>query len=158
MIPVEIKFRGGEVLNIFSTKPAEFAASVEEVSPPEIESLSYSLDTNASEPTPDDLQETKITLESGGIIVCYVSKSIRDKIHFIEGVESVEDSTIIAYAKLAKEEQALDERWGAVQNVMNNIPDKKLRLYLHKEYLKRRRAFVAVVEALIEGVIRRPSE
>jgi len=158
MTPIKIKFRGGESLLIFAREPISFAESVHNINPPEIASLTYPTESNLDEPDPNELQEIKISLDSGGIIICYIHKDAQNKIRFIEGVESVENSTVIAYHKLKEEEIRLNARWKAVRDVINNIPNEDTRLYLHQEYLKRRRAYVAAVEALIEGMIRRPEE
>lgn len=156
MIPIKMTFRSGQFITAWSTNPDEFTRSVADISPPEISGLDYTWADH--DKTPPELQEVSISLKSGSIIVCEMPKSELAKLKLVDEIEDYQNSTTIAYAKLIKAEQELDNRFAAATSVINNMPNLDVRLYMHKEYLKRKAAYVAALEAIVEGCIRRPEE
>jgi len=156
MIPIRVTFKSGQFITAWSTNPDEFARSVADISPPEISGLDYTwADHNK---TPPELQEIAINLRSGSVIMCEIQKTDLNKLAWVEEVVDFEHSNTITYAKLRKAEAELDSRFAAATTVIKNMPNLDVRLYLHKEYLKRKAAYVAALEAIVDGVIRRPEE
>ena len=152
MTPIKITFKAGETIVVYSDDPAGFAESVGNAHTPEIRHMEYD-DTNV----PDtDLQEVQLMLVSGTTILCHIAKKHVAKVDFITGIAACTESLALAYAALAKREADLDERFGCVRAVINNIPDLNIRKDLHTEFLKRKTAYVSAIESLVDGVIRRP--
>jgi hypothetical protein len=154
MQPIKVVFHSRESLVIYSEDVQSFSESVLSVKPPEIKHLEI-VDTDDAVP---ELAEVKVTLQSGASMLCYLAKSDMPKASFIEEIVDCEGSNAIAYSKLALQESALDDRLTAVGTFVNNIPDLDVRLAIHTEYLKRKLAYTAALEALVDGAIRRPNE
>jgi hypothetical protein len=91
-------------------------------------------------------------------MLCKIAKTDMPKALYIKEIIDCDTSNIMAYANLAKQENELDTRFAAASLVINNLPDLDTRLYLHKEYMKRKSAYVSAVESLIDQVIRRPNQ
>jgi len=151
MTPIKITFQSNETILVYSEAPAGFAESVSAAHTPEIRQMEYG-DTDV---TVSELQEVQLVLESGTCILCYIEKTAMAKADFITGIAECNTSLAMAYAKLAKQEADLDERFAAVRAVINNIPDLDVRKDLHTEYLKRKSAYISATEALVDGVIRK---
>lgn len=154
MIPIKIVFVSREFITVYSDDPSAFADSVLSKKPPEIQQLEYLDDTEEA----PELTEVKLTLRSGAIMLCNIAKGDMPRAQYIEEITDCDTSNIIAYGKLATLEAELDVRFAATRLVVNNIPDLDTRLYVHTEYLKRKQAYVTAIEALVDGVIRRPNE
>ena len=156
MIPIKVTFKSGQSIVTWATDPDEFARTVADISPPEISGLDYTwADVNQ---TPPELQEVKINLKSGLIILCEVPKSDLDKLAWVNEIVDFEHSNTIAYTNLIRAEAELDNRFSALTAVINNLPDLDVRLCLHREYMKRKAAYVVALEAIVDGVIRRPEK
>lgn len=155
MIPVKVTFASGGFLTIYTEDPDLFSKSVSEMKPPEIKGIEYDRDAHVETPT---LDEVRLTLNSGAVMLCMLPKGDMAKARYITDISDCDHTTTITYAKLAKDEEDLDTRLAAVKNVVNNLPDLSVRLHLHKEYIKRKRAYVAALEATIDGAMRRPNE
>ena len=149
--PIQITFASKETLMAWSDDPQAFAESILSKKPPEIIDVSYGYHTSVPE-----LQEVTLKLEGGSSILCHIAKHDVAKADFIQEVATCEETRILAYADLARDEAALEERFLAATAIINNVPDLELRLELHAAYLKRRAAYVAALEAIVDGVIRRP--
>ena len=156
MTPIKITFQSNETITIYSEDPMGFAESVGKVYTPEIRHMEY-VDTDCKEPEPE-LQEVQIVLDSGTCILCYIEPKLVAKADVITGIAECNESIAIAYAKIVQQEAALDERFVSARLVINNIPDLHTRKGLHEKYLKRKAAYVSAVEAIVDGVIRRPDE
>lgn len=156
MIPIKVTFKSGQFITAWSTNPDEFAHSVADISPPEISGLDYTWADH--DKTPPELQEVTINLKSGSVIMCEIPKAELEKLSHVDEIFDYQKSTTITYAKLVKDEVELDSRFSAATAVINNMPNLDVRLYMHKEYLKRKAAYVAALEAIVEGCIRRPEE
>lgn len=157
MTPITLVFHCGTTLTVYSEIPDAFAKTVAEASPPEIKSMEYDRDTETEADVPD-LQEVSMLLDSGSLLLCQIATSEIPKAEFIDGITYCKPSTLLEYAKMAKDEKAIDDRYASVTTVINNIPDLEVRKHLHIEYIKRKRAYVAALEALIDGTLRRPDE
>jgi hypothetical protein len=155
MIPIKVTFKSGQFITAYSSDPDSFAQTVADVSPPEIIGIDYEFDVATNIP---ELQEVTLTLQSGALILCKIPKTEVIKIPRITEVADFAETATIAYARMAAEEAVLDERFKAACLVINNIPILSIRSELHKEYLKRKAAYVAALEALVDSVIRRPKE
>ena len=155
MIPIKVTFKSGQFITAYSTDPDSFARSVADVSPPEISGIDYEFDTDQKTP---ELQEVTLTLQSGALILCEIPVTEVEKIPCIREVADFAETSTIAYARMAAEEKLLDERFLAATLVINNISILSVRSHLHKEYLKRKAAYVAALEALVDSVIRRPEQ
>lgn len=155
MMPIKIVFRSSESLTVYSDDPGAFADSVLSAKPPEIKELEY---TDEAEEVLPELQEVKLTLQSGAIVLCQIAKAEMPKAQYIEEIADCDTCNTITYAKLGEQEAELDVRFTAVRAVINNLPDLGVRLHLYKEYMKRKQAYVSAVEALVDGVIRRSEE
>jgi len=154
MIPIRVIFKSGQFITAYSNDPDSFAQSVADVSPPEITNIEYNL---SDEETPE-LQEVTLTLNSGALLLCEIPKSEVVKIAHIKEVADCAETATIAYARMASEERSLDDRFQSATAVINNLPIISTRMYLHQEYLKRKAAYVAALEALVDSVIRRPEQ
>lgn len=156
MTPIKIIFQSNESLIVYSDDPESFSESVLSAKPPEIKQLEYNgFDCPANRP---ELQEVKLTLRSGAIVLCNIAKTEMPKAQYIEEIEDCDTCNTITYAKMGQQEAELDVRFAAASAVINNLSDLGVRLHLHKEYMKRKQAYVAAIEALVDGVIRRPNE
>ena len=155
MIPMTVTFKSGDSLTLYSDDPDSFSKSISEAQPPEIVHIEYEPGVSASNPK---LQEVKLTLQSGAIILCNIAEEQLPKAKYIEEIIDCDPSTAVAYGKMATQEAELDARFAAASAVVNNLPDLDTRLHLHQAYLKRKAAYVSAVEALVDGVIRRPDE
>ncbi len=151
MTPIKIVFQSRESLIVYSDDPGAFSDSILNAKPPEIEQLEYVDEAVESLP---ELSEVKLTLRSGAIVLCNIAKSEMAKAAYIEEIEGCDTSNVIAYSKLAKEEAELDLRFASASAVVNNIPNLDTRLHLHREYMRRKQAYVSAIEALVDGVIR----
>lgn len=109
-----------------------------------------------SEDKVPDLQEVTIELSSGAVLIGRIKKSDVGILPSIEEVSSFSESNNLAYAEMTAEETELDKRLLSVRDFTNNIPCLQLREHVHREYIKRKRAYVAALEATIEGILRRP--
>ena len=152
MTPIKLTFQSNECIMIYSEDPVGFAESVGAAHTPEIRQMEYG-DSDVAE---SELEEVQLVLESGTCILCYIEKATMAKADFIAGIAECNASTAMAYAKMVKQEADLDERFGACRGVISNIPDLDVRLHLHREYLKRKQAYVSAIEAIVDGVIKRP--
>lgn len=152
MTPIKITFQSNETIIVYSEDPDGFAASIQNANTPEIKQMECS-DIETAE---IELQEVQLVLESGTCILCYIEKQAMARADFITGIAECNISLAMTYAKLAKQEGELDERFESVKAIINNIPDLETRKGLHTEYLKRKTAYVSAIEALVDGVIRRP--
>ncbi len=155
MRPIKMIFSSGETLVVYSDDPRSFSDSVLEAKPPEIRQIEYN-ENDVDEQL--DLVEVKLTLQSGAIILCNLPKTKVAKALYIQEIVDCDSSNAIAYSRMARIESDLDERYKAACTVINNLPDLDVRLYLHKEYMRRKQAYVAAIEALIDGVIRSPNK
>jgi len=156
MTPIKIVFQSKECLVVYSADPESFSESILSTKPPEIMRVEYG-DIDHLKVHPE-LQEVKLTLQSGAIMLCKIAKTEMPKAQYIEEIVDCDISNVMAYTELAKQETELDLRFAAASLVINNLPDLDTRLYLHRQYMKRKQAYVSAVEALIDGVIRRPNE
>lgn len=154
MTPIKIVFASSESIVVYSEDPESFAKSITDAKPPEVRQLEY---VEAAEPLPE-LAEVKLTLRSGAIVLCNIAKNEMPKAQYITEITDCDTSNMIAYGKLATLEAELDVRFATASLVVNNIPNLDTRLYMHREYLKRKQAYVASIEALVDGAIRRPNE
>ena len=154
MTPIKIIFQSKESLVVYSDDPESFQESVLNTKPPEIMRLEYG-DIDHLKVHPE-LQEVKLTLQGGAIMLCKIAKTEMPKAEYIEEIVNCDVCNAITYAEMAKQEVELDLRFAAASAVINNLPDLDTRLYLHKEYMKRKQAYVSAVESLVDGVIRRP--
>lgn len=155
MIPIKVTFTSGEFITAYSSDPDSFARTVAEVSPPEIAGLDYEFGIVSNIP---ELQEVTLTLQSGALVICEIPKTEVVKIPRIVEVADFAETSTIAYSRMAVEEAFLDEKFRAACAVINNIPILSIRSQLHREYLKRKAAYVAALEALVDSVIRRPEQ
>lgn len=155
MVPIKVVFKSGQFITAYSSDPDSFARTIANVSPPEITNVEYEFITDQTEP---ELQEVTLTLQSGALLLCEIAKTEITKIPCITEVADFAETSTIAYARMVAEENLLDERFKAVTLVINNIPVFSIRSYLHKEYLKRKAAYVAALEALVDSIIRRPEQ
>ena len=154
MTPIKITFQAGETILVYSEDPVGFAESVRAANTPEIKQMECG-DGDLAE---SELEEVQLVLDSGTCILCYIAKTAVAKADIIKGIAECNASTAMTYAKLVKQETALDERFAAARAVINNIPNLGTRQGLHKEYLKRKQAYVSAVEAIVDGVIRRRND
>ena len=156
MTPIKITFQSKESLTVYSDDPTSFSESVHNAKPPEIIRVEYSdIDHLKSHP---ELQEVKLTLQSGAIMLCEMAKAEMPKARYIEEITDCDTCNTIAYARLVERETKLDARFAATRAVINNLPDLDTRLHRHKEYMRRKQAYVSAIESLVDGVIRRPNE
>lgn len=153
MIPIKVVFQSGEHLTLYAEDPNQFSESLLEIKPPEVRHLEIVEETEIPE-----LAEIRFSLRSGATVLCHLAKAEVPKAQYIEEITDCEPCTTMTYAKLAKQEADLDARFTASSLVINNLPDLDVRLHLHKEYMKRKQAYVSAIEALVDGVIRGPSE
>ena len=155
MTPIQIKFRDGVEIQVFSADPQKFVDSVMETSPPEVLEMTYSEHISVDE---SEVHEASISLHSGHVILCNMKASDIHKVSRLTTVSGCERTFFHSYAKMNKDEAELDQRFQSACLVINNIPDIPTRHNLHQAYIKRKRAYVAALEALVDGVIRRPTE
>lgn len=153
MIPIKIIFTSGNSITVYSEDPDFFAQCVSNIKPIEIIQLEYDYDIKGK---PPELEEVKLTLSSGPFLLCNITKEQFAEIHTIQEIVECDKSNVIAYTKLANEEAELDQRFFSATAVINNLPNLDLRLEIHKQYIKRKSAYVAALEALVDSVIRRP--
>jgi hypothetical protein len=154
MTAIKMVFQSGEHLTIYAEDPSVFSDSLLELKPPEIRYLEL---TDEDVVTPE-LVEVRFSLKSGAIVLCHLAKTEMPKARYIQEIVDCGPCTTMTYAKIVEQDAGLDARFTAASNVINNLPDLDTRLYLHKEYMKRKQAYVSAVEALVDGVIRRPTE
>ena len=154
MTPIKIFFQSSESLTVYSDDPDAFADSVLSQKPPEIKLLKYDEGTVEA----PELAEVKLTLQGGTIILCNIAKAEMAKAQYIEEIIDCDVSNVITYSKMVAQEAELDARFAAASAVINNLPDLDARLYLHREYMKRKQAYVAAIEALVDGAFRRPNQ
>ena len=154
MIPIKIFFQSSESLIVYSDNPEAFSESVLSQRLPEIKLLEY---VDEAVETPE-LAEVKLTLRSGAIMLCNIAKGDMPKANYIAEITDCDINNTLAYAKMGQQEAELDVRFAAASAIINNLPDLDVRLHLHKEYMKRKQAYVSVVEALVDGAIRRPNQ
>ena len=157
MTPIKVTFKSGNTITAYSTDPDSFAQSVADIAPPEITNLDYEKWVDSKLQVPE-LQEVTISLKSGAIIMCEIPKEDLPKLSWVDEIDDYSETTAIAYARLLKTEGDLDARFTSVTAVINNLPNLKVRLHLHTEYMKRKAAYVAALEALVDSVIRRPEQ
>lgn len=155
MTPIKVTFRSGNTITAWSSNPDSFAASVAEIAPPEITNLDYEKCVDSKLQVPE-LQEVTISLKSGAIIMCEIPKEDLEKLAAVDEIDDYIESTAIQYARLLKTEGELDARFTSVTAVINNLPNLEVRLHLHKQYMKRKAAYIAALEALVDSIIRRP--
>lgn len=155
MTPIRVTFKSGHFITAWSTDPDSFARSVADVQPPEITNIEY---VRAVSDTVPELQEMTINLKSGSTLMCEIPKAELSKLRWVDEIENFQQSTTIAYARMAQEEAELDARFTAASSVINNLPHLPTRLHVHKQYLKRKAAYIAAVEALVDSVIKRPDK
>lgn len=155
MTPVKVTFQSGHFLMVYSDDPDSFLKTFSEKPVPEIKTIEY--DRDAKESTAK-LQEVTITLNSGGVIVGMLPEGDIAKALVLDEIHDCTRSRNLVYAKLMQDEVDLDARLLVVKNVSNNIPCIITREYVHQEYIRRKRAYVAALEAVIDGVMRRPTE
>ncbi len=153
MTPIKIVFQSNESIIVYSDDPGGFSESVLSSKPPEIKQLEYV--DEVVEPLPE-LAEVTLTLQSGAIVLCHIAKAEMPKAQYIEEIVDCGTSNTIAYGNMARQEVELDVKFAAASAVINNLPDLDARLHLHREYMKRKQAYVSAVEALVDGVFRRP--
>ncbi len=155
MTPIKIVFMSNETLIVWSADAAAFTESVLAAKPPEIRHLEY-----ADVPVNDvpELTDVKLTFASGAMVLCQLPTDQLPKARYIPEIVECDVTNVIAYAKMGREEAALDARFAAASAVINNVPDLEVRVHLHKEYMKRKQAYVSAVEALVDGALRRPTE
>ena len=157
MTPIKVTFRSGNSITAYSADPDSFARSVADISPPEITNLDYEKWVDSKQAVPV-LQEVTISLKSGAILMCEISKEDLEKLSWVDEIEDYSKSTTIQYARLLKTEGELDVKFTSVTAVINNLPNLEVRLHLHREYMKRKAAYIAALEALVDSVIRRPEQ
>lgn len=155
MTPIKVTFKSGVTITAYSADPDSFAASVADIAPPEITGLDYEKWVDSKLQVPE-LQEVKISLKSGAIIMCEIPKEDLEKLSWVDEIDDYIESTAIQYARLLKTEGELDARFTSVTAVINNLPNLDVRLHLHRQYMKRKAAYIAALEALVDSVIRRP--
>ena len=153
MTPIKLTFQSKASLTVYSEDPNAFCDTFTDSRPPEIADV----ELGETDQLPK-LQEVRLFLRGGLSILCYIAVTDIAKAEFIEEITACTNTRIMTYGNLMKYEAELDDRFTAVCAVINNIPDLDTRHDLHKEYLKRKSAYVSAVEALIDGAIRRPSE
>ena len=157
MTPIKVIFKSGNTITAYSADPDSFAQTVADVSPPEITGLDYGKWVDSTKLVPE-LQEVKISLKSGAVLMCEIPKEDLDKLRLVDEIEDYSESTTIQYARLMNAEAELDKKFGAVTAVINNLPNLEVRLHLHRQYMKRKAAYIAALEALVDSVIRRPEQ
>jgi len=153
MIAIDIIFMDGQTIKVYSDTPDVFAQSIADAQVPEILEIHYDKDKDE---TPSNLDDFSVTLVSGKQIICRTTEDQINKAMNIEGISSTEKTYVLKYAKLQMEEDALDSRYNAARSIINNIPNLDLRVQAHREYIKRKRGYVAALESVVEGLFRRP--
>lgn len=156
MTPIKVTFASGEFLMIYSDDPDSFSKSIADTAPPEIRTIEFDSTTEAAEVP--NLQAVQIGLGSGAVLLCQIAEDQVAKAFYIEEITDCTTSSVLAYGKMVRTEKSLDERLIAVKAVINNIPDLETRQYLHEEYLKRKGSYLSSLEAIIDGVMRRPDK
>lgn len=157
MTPIKVIFKSGNTITAYSADPDSFARSVADIAPPEITGLDYGKWIDSTKLVPE-LQEVKISLKSGAILMCEIPKEDLEKLATVDEIDDYIESTAIQYARLMSTEADLDAKFTSVTAVINNLPNLEVRLHLHRQYMKRKAAYVAALEALVDSVIRRPEQ
>ncbi len=155
MTPIKIVFMSNETLTVWSTDAGAFTESVLNAKPPEIKHIEY---VDVLSDTVPELTDVKLTFPSGAMILCQLPTKALPKARYIPEIVDCETTTAIAYAKMGRDEAALDVRFAAASAVINNLPDLDYRLELHQQYMKRKTAYVSAIESIVDGAIRRTSE
>ena len=105
----------------------------------------------------DIIQECQLTLADGTQLYCsMLERDIPEAVAVSNLVVACEEVFFTEMIRASTLETCLDNRMAAVALVVNNIPDKRRRLNLHKEYLKRKSAYIAALEAMINGEFATP--
>jgi len=155
MTPVKVTFQSGHFLMVYSADPDSFLETFTQLSPPEIKTIEYDRDVKESTAK---LQEVTIKLKSGSVIIGMLPEADIAKAQVLDEIQDCTISHNLAYAKLMKDEADIDARLEVIKNISNNIPCLETREYVHQQYIRRKRAYVAALEAIIDGVMRRPTE
>jgi len=149
MTSLRIVFVDGTNIRVFVKAPEEFEHN--------IVSACASIEAVVTDNTPyrETPEECSITLVDGVRLTCSMLPS--------EMTEACSRSPRVLYCErvyatellaMATKEECIDARLTAVANVINNIPDKAMRLKLHGMYLKRKEAYAASMEALVDALMR----
>lgn len=150
MTPLIITFRDGGYVRVFIELVDPFLTQVKASC-----SSVYNIEEAVEVVNEDTLRECAITLSDGTRMTCCMPESeiesVETKSKHIMFCEEVFTTELLS---LGTQEALLDQRLNGVYSVINNIPDKKRRIKLHREYIKRKSAYIAAMEALIDGAFR----
>ena len=152
MNPIHIELSSGEWFTLHSDCPSDLMDTIQAVGPSDIVDVKMGEDV-----TPPDLFEVSIGLADGKVLLGLVTDADFKHIETLTGIQSFQKTHLISYAKMNVEERAIDAQLVAASLVLNNLPDSDVRHTLHKEYIRRKRAYASAMEALIDGVINRRS-
>lgn len=100
-----------------------------------------------------EIAECTIQFTKGTTLICHVPRKSLARISSLDAVINAKETMFAEYAKMQTEENALDLRVESVKQFVNNFPKIKTRAELHRQYLKRKAAYVAALEALVDSSV-----
>jgi CTP synthase (UTP-ammonia lyase) len=150
--PIRLTFASRVHLWAYSDDPQAFVDSFLKTMPQEI----VDIQCGAEVAIVPELVEVTLHLESGSNIICYIAKTDVAKADYIQEIVKCEQTHMIALSNVLKDHDSLQERLIAVTNVITNIPNDEVRIAMLKDFMKRKTAYVAALESLVDGWIRRP--
>lgn len=100
-----------------------------------------------------EIAECTIRFAKGTTLICHVPRKSLPRISSLDAVIDAKETMYAEYAKMQAEEDALDARMESVKQFINNYPKVHARVELHKQYLKRKAAYVAALEALVDSSV-----
>lgn len=102
-----------------------------------------------------ELVEVDILLVDGSSIQCSIPPEAKSELEASLLIKSCQDREVMQHLMaMAAVEKDLDARLLGTYAVINNIPTLSRRAKLHKQYIKRKTAYVVSMEALVDGAFR----
>lgn len=152
MQAILLTFSDDTALNIFVKDTELFVDALDKSRTPTVKALKELKDEDVP---PGTIVECAMNLVDGFTLMCSIREedisSLADRCTQVISCEKVYSSELAA---LLIRESVLDVRMNAVKQVINNIPGNLRRLKLQQQYINRKAAYIAAMEALVEGCFR----
>lgn len=151
MTPLKIIFEDESFILIFSNNPEAVVQSANHKSSViyEIQEVRPIPETTLDNP----IEECTITFSDGLLLKCSMLRNDIHDARFNNSILDCERTFNTEINTLSVMENVLDNRLQAAYAVVNHLPNKKLRLTMHKEYLKLKGAYVSAMEAMLDRFI-----
>ena len=141
------------IIKVYVQCPNDLVASMKRASSTIIYDIQIKDEVSESECI--KIKECNLIMSDGTQLYCSMTEddigTATSKSRLIIACEEV---FLVETLRLTTIEQLLDNRMQAVAAVINNIPDKRRRLNLHEQYLHRKTAYIAALEALLDGQLK----